>query len=272
MRRLLLALSLLVAACGDLPQPFRHEGVNAAVAPPGPRVVLVRPPDDGPSAAALAEAIVKRLAAMDIPASTSTSLSGGWVLAARTEKAGGSLTLSWHLTAPGEGEPAPFPQTLPTDLWRRAGPATIARMADDVVGRYSAILLGQAPMTAGDAPPRAPVVRIATLAGLPGDGNSALTKALGQALTRLGIRLGGSDADLEVRGRFSVIPGGPGQEVLAITWIVADGKDGRELGKAEQQGALPKGKLDGAWGALAGDIAAGGAEGVADIIAGAAQK
>lgn len=264
---------MLTAACGDLPQPFRHDGINAAVAPPGPRAVVVRLPDDGASGAALVKAIVRRLADQDIPASTRSATSGAWVLSAETETTVAAKTLRWRLITPDGDRPAEFPQTLPTALWDKAGPATIDRLADEVVTRYAAALHGESPPgSAAPPPPRVPVVRLETLAGLPGDGDAALPKALGNALRRLGIKLGGAEAELVVRGRIALVPGGPGQEVLDVTWVVLDAKSGEELGKAAQQGALPKGRLSGPWGALAGDIAAGGAEGIADIIAAIPQK
>jgi len=273
MKRLSLALLLLLAACGEPPQPFRHDGINAAVSPPGPRGVVVRPPDDSPSGDALAKAIVKRLTDQDIPASTRSAVSGSWVLVAETETTVAAKTLRWRLIVPEGEPPTAFPQTLPTALWDKAGPATIDRLADEVIARYAATLHGEAAeATAAAAPPRLPVARLEPLGGLPGDGDSALAKALGRALQRLGVKLGGAEAELAIRGRVTLVPGRPGEEILDVTWIVLDAKTGAELGKAAQQGALPKGRLSGPWGALAGDIAAGGAEGIADIIAAIPQK
>ena len=263
-----------LAACGDLPQPFRHEGLNVAVAPPGPRGVVVRPPDDSPAAAALVKAIVKRLSDQDIPASTRSAASGSWVLAAETETTIAAKTLRWRLVPPDGEAPLAFTQTLPSAVWDKAGPATIDRMADEVLAKYAATLHGEteAQSITAAAPPPIPVIRLEPLAGLPGDGDSALPKALGHALQRLGMKLGGKEADLVVQGRVSLVPGRPGEEVLDVAWVVTDSKTGEELGKAAQQGALPKGRLSGPWGALAGDIAAGGADGIAEIIAAIPQK
>lgn len=267
-----LLLLLLVAACGEMPQPFRHEGLNPSVAPPGPRNVMVRGPDDGPSGGGLAGAIVRRLADQDIPASTRSATAGSWVLAAETEERGASLTLRWRLASPDGEPPLSFAQTLPAAVWEKAGPATLGRMADEVVAHFSPVLHGVDPNAPAAPPTRVPVVRVEPLGGLPGDGDTALPKALGIALRRLGMQLGGAEAELAVRGRVAVLPGRPGEEILEVTWIVLDARDGRELGKAAQQGALPKGRLAGPWGALAGDIAAGGAEGIADIVAAIPQK
>lgn len=271
MRLLSVLLVLLVAACGDLPQPFRHDGINAAVAPPGPRGVVVRPPGDGPSDQALARAIIKRLMDQDIPASTRNAASGSWVLAAETETTIAAKTLRWRLIAPDGDAPAEFTQTIPAALWDKAGPATVDRLADELVARYAATLHGE-PAEASAPPPRVPTIRIETLGGLPGDGDASLPQALGNALRRLGIKLAGAEAELIVRGRVALVPGRPGEEILDVTWIVLDARSGEELGKAAQQGALPKGRLSGPWGALAGDIAAGGADGIADIIAAIPQK
>ncbi|CUW37297.1 conserved protein of unknown function [Magnetospirillum sp. XM-1] len=271
MRLLSVLLVLLVAACGDLPQPFRHDGINAAVAPPGPRGVVVRPPGDGPSDQALVRAIIKRLTDQDIPASTRNAASGSWVLDAATETTIAAKTLRWRLIAPDGDTPVEFTQTVPSALWDKAGPATIDRLADELVARYAATLHGET-AEASAAPPRVPTIRIEKLGGLPGDGDSALPKALGIALRRLGLVLAGAEAELIVRGRVTLVPGRPGEEVLDVAWIVLDARTGEELGKAAQQGALPKGRLSGPWGALAGDIAAGGAEGIADIIAAIPQK
>lgn len=272
MRFISVLLLLLVTACGDMPQPFRHDGLNTAVAPPGPRGVVVRPPDDSQNGTALAQAIVKRLTDQEIPASIRSAASGSWVLAATTETTITTKRLAWRLITPDGEPPEAFQQSLPTESWDKAGPATISRLADEVVARYAATLHGEAPQDASAPAARGLTVRIEPLGGLPGDGDTALFRALGRALSRLGLSLTDKEADLAVRGRIALVPGRPGEEILDITWLVLDAKTGEELGKAAQQGALPKGRLAGPWGALAGDIAAGGADGIAEIVTSIRQK
>jgi hypothetical protein len=276
MRFFPLLLLLVVTACGDLPQPFRHEGLNAAVAPPGPRGVVVRPPDDSQTGATLAQEIVKRLADQDIPASTRSAASGFWVLAAATETTIATKKLAWRLITSGGEPPEDFQQSLPTASWEKAGPATISRLADEVVARYAATLHGEMPQDAAAPVTPGLTIRIEPLGGLPGDGDTALFRALGRSLQRLGLTLAAKEkekeADLAVRGRIALVPGGAGEEILDITWLVLDAKTGEELGKAAQQGALPKGRLAGPWGGLAGDIAAGGADGIAEIVTSIRQK
>lgn len=262
-----LALLLLVAACGEMPQPFRHEGLNPSVAPPGPRSVMVRAPDDGPSGAGLAGAIVKRLAEQDIPASTRSATAGSWVLAAEPEGRGATLALRWLLAPPDGEPPASFTQTLPAGVWEKAGAATLNRMADEVVAHFGPALHGVDPDAPAAPPPRVPVVRIEPLAGLPGDGNTALAGAMRRILDRMGMRLVEDDAqaDFRVQGRISITADAGGQDLLAASWTVIS-PAGEELGTANQQGPVPKGRLNGVWGSLAGDIAAGGADGVAQIL------
>jgi hypothetical protein len=272
MTRLFLVLLVVLGACGDMPQPFRHEGLNTAVAPPGPRGVVVRPPDDSQNGTALSQAIVKRLSEMDIPASIRSAASGSWVLAASTETTITTKRLAWRLITPDGGRPEEFQQSLPTSTWEQAGPATIDRLADEVVARYASILHGEELQSTPVPAARSLVIRVEPLGGLPGDGDTSLFRALGRALQRLGVTLGANEADLTVRGRIALVPGGPGEEILDITWLVLDAKTGEELGKAAQQGALPKGRLAGPWGVLAGDIAAGGAEGIAEIVTSIRQK
>lgn len=270
----LLLVSLLVAACGEMPQPFRHEGLNPSVAPPGPRAVLVRPPDESAAAQAVAAAVVKRLADQDIPASVKSSAPGSWVLASSAETLGASRRLVWRLISPEGEAPAEFAQILPAAQWEALGRAGVERMADEIVARYLPALHHEPTAVATEAapPPRVPTLRIERISGLPGDGDTALTKALAGILRRMGVKLTEGEADAVVGLRFSLVPGRPGEDMLDLTWVVKDGRSGAELGKAAQQGALPKGRLASAWGALAGDIAAGGAEGIADIMAAMPQK
>lgn len=265
----------LLAACGDIPQPFRHEGINAAVAPRAPRGVVVRPVDDSPTATALAQAIVKRLVEAEVPAATREVVPGAWVIAAETETGIATKVLRWSLTPPGAESLGGLNQSLPVDIWAHAGPATIDRLADEVVAKLSGPLHGEVPPAAAGAEAPAskvPVVRLEPLSGLPGDGDKSLGRAMHRILGGMGVRLQEADPDFIVRGRIALVPGKVGEEILEVAWIVTNARTGEELGKAAQQGTVPKGRLAGPWGSLAGDIAAGGADGIADIITGTSQK
>ena len=275
MRRLLLVPVFLLGACGDIPQPFRHDGINAAVAPRAPRGVVVRPPDDSATGAALANAIVKRLLEAEVPAATREVVPGAWVIAAQTETGIATKVLHWSLAVPGAAPMGGLDQSLPTDVWAHAGPATIDRMADEVVSRLSSALHGDVaaePPPGAQQPGRVPVVRLEPLTGLPGDGDKALGSAMRRTLDGMGVRFTGGEPDFIIRGRVTVAAGRPGEETLDVAWSVVNARTGEVLGTAAQQGAVPKGRLSGPWGSLASDIAAGGADGIADIITSAPAK
>lgn len=258
-----MVLALVLGACGDLPQPFRHEGTNEALRPQAARAVVVVAPDGG---AALAEAIVRHLLDSEIPASTRpVGGDAAWTFAGRVETEGGQIVLRWRLSR-AEIPPVELTRTVPAAAWNAATPALTDGLAADLV---SSLLPALAPVAAVPAvPPPPPTLRLIPPAGLPGDGNRALAEALRRRLSGSGLTLveGEAPADLEVRVQAAVIPQ-PGGDALTLVWRVTD-RVGVELGQATQRGAVPHGRLDGAWGSLADDIAAGGAEGLFTILHG----
>jgi len=258
-------LALLLGACGDLPQPFRHEGSNEALRPQAARAVVVVAPDGG---AALAEAIVRHLLDSEIPAST-RPLDGdaAWTFAGRIEREGALIVLRWRLSR-AEIPPVELTRTLPAAAWQAATPALTDGLAADLV---ASLLPALAPVAAAPAVPPPPTLRLIPPAGLPGDGNRALAEALRRRLSGSGLTLveGDAPAELEARVQAAVVPQ-PGGDALTLVWRVTD-RAGAELGQATQRGAVPHGRLDAAWGSLADDIAAGGAEGLFAILRGTAR-
>jgi hypothetical protein len=265
MRRVLPVL-LLLAACGEIPQPFRHDGINHAVAPRVARGVVVRKLDDGPRAAALAEAIVRRLVEGEVPASIREVVPGALVIDGQARPASGGVLIDWVLASSSGQTLGGFSQTIAAATWAKASPRTMSLMADELVDKLAPLLHGETAEAVSAA-----TVRLAPLSGLPGDGDTALAAAMGRQLLRGGLSLSDGNADFVIRGQANLLPGAPGEEVLAVSWVVV-GRGGEELGRATQQGAIPKGRLAGPWGGLANDIAAGGVDGVVEIVRAARGK
>lgn len=258
-----LGLLLLLPACGDIPQPFRHEGLNHAVVPVGARGVVVLPVEDTPRGNQLAEIIVRRLLAAEIAASTRPVAPGAGVIAAEVEPGAGLAHFRWHLLGPEGVALGGLEQRVPVGAWGRATPKTLELMAAEVVEKLSPALLGD------DGGPEAaalrPTVRLEPLSGAPGDGDKALAAAMRRILEGNGLQLVEGEADFVVRGQVTLAPGRADEELLAVSWTVS-GRDGAALGSAAQQGGVPKGRLSGPWGSLAADIAAGGVDGVMQIL------
>jgi hypothetical protein len=253
----------MLTGCGDIPQPFRHEGPNLAVAPVAARGVVVRPLDQSSRGVQLAEAIVRHLLEAEIPASTREVVAGAWVISGAVESSATAASLRWTLSRPGSEPLGGLEQTIPAGAWARATPKTIELIAAEVAAKLLVTLQGDAPVAAAEI--AGPTIRLLPLAGLPGDGAAALTSAMRTMLGRGGLRVVDGDADFQLRGQVTVTPGRAGEEVLAVAWTVT-APTGEDIGSSAQDGAVPKGRLNGPWGSLAADIAAGGAEGVAEIV------
>jgi hypothetical protein len=258
MRALVLcAALLLLTGCPELPQPFRHEGVNPLAVPHLPRGVMVRAPEGLPWGPELAKAVVKRLVVAEVPATLNEGSKGAAVLDGAL--VGGELR--WQLSIPEREQVVPYAQRMPASLVEAADSRTVNAMAAEVVAGL-AVPLFDLPDPA--SAPRRPRVRLVGPSGLPGDGDQALLRAMRTALEGAGVSVS-DDAPLVVTGRAALTPVPGGKVSLDLAWIVADAA-GATLGNAAQSGVVPAGRLDQPWGSLAPDIAAGGADGVLQIL------
>jgi ribosomal protein S12 methylthiotransferase accessory factor YcaO len=100
-----------------------------------------------------------------------------------------------------------------------------------------------------------------TVAGAPGDGEQALTKALYEALAARGVKQAGfNDTNVyEIEVIVRVEPDAGGKQSVKINWIVFDA-EGNTLGHVSQSKSIRKGSLDKSWGPAA-KAAAGAASG-----------
>jgi hypothetical protein len=118
------------------------------------------------------------------------------------------------------------------------------------------------PVTVAAVPtalPRANGVLVTPVSGAPGDGQRSLTTALKKRLYAGGIKLanGTTENVYMVRGSVVMSDASGGKQSIRIDWLVLD-PTGRRLGTVSQQNTIPRGSLNGPWGAVA-DAAAGAA-------------
>ena len=277
---ILFFLALGLSACGDIPQPFRHEEIPELARPLLVRAITIRPIasfDPGTSSASfdlgtssasfdlgtsLTEALVKVMADRNIPAIVHGDIPGSAILVGKFEPNTSDLApleIEWVLTSPDRPKPLSFHQKIP----RKATPAILAELATQVVDELTADSV--------DAAPPAPAakgrlsVRLVTHATLPGYGNASLIRAMRSILERNGILVVAEGGDYVVELKGAVTNGPNGQDMLNVSWVVAK-PDGAPLGNVDQQGAVPTGTLAGPWGPLSHSIANGGASGIVQVV------
>jgi hypothetical protein len=273
MRRLLPLLLLLAAACQPLPHPFAADGVSEAppLPPPDSADIVVTPVTGAPPR--VAKALAEALRRTDIPAAVEDAGNRGSdrltsnALVAPESSGRTAVTLAWTLRAAdgrllGQGrvladEPEAGwrqgDQAVAEDLAGKAAPA-IARLVERPAPRVAALsepLLGLRPVT-----------------GAPGDGGSTLTRAMSYVLNRAHVALVQKAGDKEsfvLTGNVKLSPPEAGKQQVKVSWVLRR-SNGAEIGRIDQQNAVPAGSLDGAWGDIAFAVARAAAPSVVALI------
>jgi hypothetical protein len=279
-RRFLAGLALLaLAACGDLPQPFRGNPGGMAgrlVVPPPYRLAIPIPDaamltatESEAFAKAMAEALLKR----EVPTVADTPLPLDWRLAVDMRLEGNRVVPRYALFDP-DGAPQGVAEgsAIPARDWARPSPALFADVANDAARRAADLLLraeaarkSTAPSALTAAGP--PRVYLLPVRGAPGDGNESLTARMRDSLGDNGILAQevADGAGFAADGRVNVVPVGRGMQRVEILWIVSR-RDGQELGRVLQMNEIPAGLLDRHWGDIAFAAAAEAAGGVQRVI------
>lgn len=278
MLRLLLLLPLLLAACGDLPEPFLgNPGVLGRMLskPPTPRLAV-----PGPANALLpdasrqhyAEALAAGLQAREVPAVAAKVRASDWQLVAAAEMRGASVIPTFHVLDPkgedkGQVEGAP----VPAEIWASATPGKLDEIAFDAAPKITDLLNGiQAAALHADPNSlynRIARVQISDVTGAPGDGNTALTRQIKAKLSALGpvVQDSAAGADFIVQGDVKLTPIPGNQQRVEIVWAVKT-PAGDERGKVVQLNDVPTGTLNGYWGDIALVVATEAAGGLNDVI------
>lgn len=259
MRRLLLPLFLALAGCQPLPQPFAdvRETRLPALKPLDSAGVVVAPVAGAPDAAG--DALAKALRDSDVPASTTGGNRESFRLEAQVNREAGHVMLAWLLRDSrgktlGHGTAQEPDSPDGATLW--------SALAATAAPRIVAIVSGNAPPEADDVPA---AVKVSGVTGAPGDGGTALARAIGSALGHAGVAVGEGDARFALSCAVAVSPPADGKQFVTVRWTLAL-PEGKPLGAVSQQNTVPAGSLDGAWGEIADAVAGAAAPGIKQLI------
>ncbi len=173
------------------------------------------------------------------------------------------------------------------DPWSGVNSAALRSLATTMTSELAANLSGgSAPPPTASAPPPSPgassntrtaaaprapkgPVRamVSPVSGAPGDGRKSLTAAIKKRLYAKGVKLTSvqSDNTYTVKGVVSLKDASGGKQSIRIDWQVLD-PSGKKVGTVSQQNTIPKGSLNGPWGAVADAAAGAAADGIIKLL------
>jgi hypothetical protein len=154
---------------------------------------------------------------------------------------------------------------LAASLSRRGGSASAVAAASDAAPAAPATTASTPRPTV--ASPKSAGVVVAPVAGAPGDGQRSLTTALKKRLYAGGVKLANGTATgvYMVKGSVKLVDASGGKQSIRIDWLVLD-PSGKKLGTVSQQNTIPKGSLNGPWGAIADAAAGAAADGIIKLL------
>ncbi len=272
------AATLLLASCGDLPQPFLgRPGATALrlAQPPPSRLAIPLPTasllTDG-AAQAWSAALADALVAKELPATAKKVGRGDWSLVLSAELQDGAVVPTYtvidpsgHAVGASQGPPV-----SPRD-WAAGQPATLQAAAEAEAPKVITLLSGiEARREMSDPHSllnRPPVIFFKGVTGAPGDGNAALARQMTTKLPGLGdvVQDTAKGADFSVEGDVHTSPGVGSTTRVEIQWIVNDARGGED-GRVVQINEVPSHSLDQFWGDVAVAVANEAAGGVHEVV------
>lgn len=273
----LLLMTVMVAGCPSLPQPYRDDAPDELTRPLLDRIILIRPADETATAMVLARAMEAALAELDMPALVRAAADdrapplGEVLVCDMTEMPAGGIQLHWVLLDAQGLVLSEEAQLLPP-LPQKASPKTLRPWVQSTAQALVKPLMKDERATlppqnkAGAVEP--PTVYVVPLSGLPSDGNHRLYEALKAILAQTGLRLQekADGAEYVISGRATIAAGGKGQDAVTVTWRLSREPGDVELATISQNGAVPQGQLQKSWAGVAPAIAEAGVSGLLQVI------
>ncbi|MFD2264797.1 hypothetical protein ACFSM5_17965 [Lacibacterium aquatile] len=269
----ILVLTALLAACQPLPAPYAptfEEKASPLLMLRDATGVWVEVPSGIPPdlAQALADSVAENLRTADIPAAVGTGNRGSALLRAAGQiypigPAENQLALMWQFVGP-DGKQVQWEQreTVPRAAGLRPTPGQVARMGQTISGRVIPLLA-----TSTAAVPLDSGVLIGDVTGAPGDGNTALKRALEYTLKQRGVLIAdkAGPTTLTIRGKIEIGKPVGLLQAIRLNWGLFQ-PDGSEIGTITQENDIPANSLDRTWGETALFAAEGAVDGLKPLI------
>jgi hypothetical protein len=269
---------LLLASCGDLPQPFAgHPGANALRLANPPAARLTVPPPraallPAAPAASLAHDLATALVAQELPAYADTPGPGDWQLRITARLAGAAVQPTYTLLdGTGKNRGSVDGAPVPAATWAAADESTLSAAATaaapaimQTLRSVEAAMKQSDPNSLYNRPAR---IFLAGITGAPGDGDRALAIQLRHLIPQTGDILTSrrADADFILQGLVRATNGAGGQQTIEMHWVVSD-PSGKVAGDVAQLHDFPQGALDHYWGDVAQAAASEAAGGIHQVI------
>jgi hypothetical protein len=177
------------------------------------------------------------------------------------------MQITWRLFDPHGNELDRFVQAVEAEhlSWVIHEPSLMEQIAEVVVGEISPSLQDEEVQSAkrnSDV-----TLFVDEVTGAPGTGNRDLTVSMRASLRREGFKLSEKEegSDYFVQGSVEIAEKDARSETVSIRWHLVKAENGELLGTVSQGNRIPKGALDGRWGALAYEIVQGGLQGLRDV-------
>lgn len=276
--RCALLLPWLLAACGDLPEPFLgNPGATARrLAVPATPMLAVPPPShallNGQANGDFADLLALSLQKEEVPTLAREPHKDDWRLAVTAQRKGDLVVPRYAVQDPsGHEQGAIDGGAFPASGWLGGAPRTLGQAAQDAVPKIVALMMSIR-ATRDRADPNSLLHRVAKLyvpevTGAPGDGDLVLTRQIRARLAEVGplVQLTPDNADFIVKGTVAVTPLPKGQQQVEIAWAVTR-PSGVLSGKVSQLNAVPAGTLDQYWGDVAVVVAQEAAGGIDKVV------
>ncbi|MEQ8707803.1 MAG: hypothetical protein RIC36_02345 [Rhodospirillales bacterium] len=267
-----------LAACGDLPKPFSERArleINPLVRLKDSPGIFIQPVAGMSEAAsdALRNSIKDHLFAHNVPSALETGSQYQYKLLGTVQADPDPglmirMQITWRLFDPTGLEVDRFLQAIEAEhlSWVIHEPVLMNKIADVVAAEISPSVQDEEVKAAKQ--PEDIRIYAEEVTGAPGTGNRDLTVSMRAALRQKGFLLADSEKDAAyfVQGAVEMSPAGERAEDVSIRWHLVRAESGELLGTVSQGNRVPKGALDGRWGALAFDIVKGSLEGLQDVL------
>lgn len=284
MKRLVLAMPLVLAACGTLPEPFYgNPGVEGArlATPPAPVLMVPTPTAallNDQAAKLYAEDLAAALVRYDVPSIAGPAGKGVWQLTTTAKLAGNDVVPRYVITGPDGkvyGNEAGAP--VAASGWANGDADTLNAAATTDASSLSKILVainarvqGSNPNALENRPPR---IFVGAVTGAPGDGDTSLPLNLSRDLAGPDSHVvtAPAGADFTVTGHIIVTPYKNGQMMVELDWTVLDSNH-RKIGQVTQLHPLALADITPYWGDVAAAAASEAAGGIQKVVANAVLK